>query len=133
MAILDAFTYDVPAESDFGYSQAIKSGELIHVSGQLSFDESGEFQHADDFAAQLKRTYANMDKILTHYGATRNQVISQTLYVVNLRQNATATAEGNRAYFGNHRPASTVVGVTELTLPGQVIEISFVVDTKLPA
>ncbi|WP_078658090.1 RidA family protein [Streptomyces rimosus] len=67
------------------------------------------------------------------YGVTRNQVISQTLYVVGLRQHATATAEGNLAYFGDHRPVSTVLGVPELTFPGQVIEIGFIVDTKLPA
>ncbi|MFD3505186.1 RidA family protein [Streptomyces sp. NPDC058676] len=133
MAIINVFNHNVPAESDFGYSQAIKSGELIHISGQLSFDEAGEFLYAGDFAAQLKQTYANVDKVLEHYGVTRNQVVSQTLYVVNLRQNAAATAEGNLAYFGDHRPASTVLGVTELTLPGQVIEISFVIDTKLPA
>ncbi|AKZ60489.1 putative translation initiation inhibitor [Streptomyces ambofaciens ATCC 23877] len=130
---MDVFNYNVPAESDFGYSQAIKSGELIHVSGQLSFGEAGEFLHAGDFAAQLEQTYANMDRVLDHYGCTRNQVVSQTLYVVNLRQNAAATAEGNLGYFGGHRPASTVLGVPELTLPGQVIEISFVIDTKLPA
>ncbi|MER5296460.1 RidA family protein [Streptomyces pharetrae] len=133
MATIDVFHYNVSAESDFGYSQAIRSGELIHVSGQLSFDEAGEFLHAGDFAAQLERTYANMDKVLDHYGATRNQVVSQILYVVNLRQNAAATAKGNLTYFGDHRPASTVLGVTELTFPGQVIEISFVIDTKLPA
>ncbi|MGW4025803.1 RidA family protein [Streptomyces sp. NPDC005009] len=133
MTTLDVFSYGVPAESDFGYSQAIRSGELVHVSGQLAFDDAGEFLHAGDFAAQLERTHANMDKVLDHYGATRDQIVSQTLYVVDLRQNAAATAEGNLAYFGDHRPASTVVGVTELTLPGQVVEISFVVDTKLPA
>ncbi|MEU3739853.1 RidA family protein [Streptomyces sp. NPDC032198] len=133
MTTIDVFTYDVPAESDFGYAQAIKSGELIHVSGQLSFDEAGEFLYAGDFAAQLQQTYANMDRVLDHYDATRNQIVSQTLYVVNLRQHAAATAEGNLGYFGDHRPASTVLGVTELTLPGQVIEISFVIDTKLPA
>ncbi|ASQ92105.1 MULTISPECIES: RidA family protein [unclassified Streptomyces] len=133
MATIDVFNHNVPAESDFGYSQAIKSGDLIHVSGQLSLDEAGEFLSAGDFTAQLEQTYVNMDKVLDHYGVTRNQVISQTLYVVNLRQHATATAEGNLAYFGDHRPASTVLGVTELTFPGQVIEISFVVDTKLPA
>ncbi|MFF7653801.1 RidA family protein [Streptomyces sp. NPDC007983] len=133
MATIDVFNHDVPAESDFGYSQAIKSGDLIHVSGQLSLDEAGEFRHADDFAAQLTQTYGAMDKVLDHYGVTRNQVVSQTLYVVNLRRSAAAAAEGNRAYFGDHRPASTVLGVTELTFPGQVIEISFVVDTKLPA
>lgn len=133
MATLDVFNYNVPAESDFGYSQAIRSGELIHVSGQLSFDGAGEFLHAGGFAAQLEQTYANMDRVLDHYGATRNQVVSQTLYVVNLRQNAAATTEGNLAYFGAHRPASTVLGITELTFPGQVIEISFVIDMKLPA
>jgi enamine deaminase RidA (YjgF/YER057c/UK114 family) len=128
----DVFTYGVPAESDFGYAQAIRSGALIHVSGQLSFDEAGEFRHAGDFAAQLRRTYANMDRVLDHYGATRSQIVSQTLYVVDLPRNAAAAAAGNLAYFGGHRPASTVVGVTDLTLPGQVIEISFVVDTGLP-
>lgn len=133
MATIDVFHHNVPAESDFGYSQAIKSGDLVHVSGQLSLDETGEFLHADDFVAQLKQTYVNLDKVLDHYGVTRNQVVAQTLYVVNLRQNAAATAEGNLAYFGDHRPASTVLGVTELTFPGQVIEISSVVDTKLPA
>lgn len=71
--------------------------------------------------------------VLDHYGVTRKQVVSQVLYVVDLRQNAAATAEGNLAYFGDHRPAGTVLGVTELTFPGQVIEISFVVDTNLPA
>ncbi|MFF8814374.1 RidA family protein [Streptomyces pactum] len=129
---MDVFNHNVPAESDFGYSQAIRSGELIHVSGQLSFGEAGEFLHAGDFAAQLKQTYANMDKVLDHYGCTRNQVVSQTLYVVDLRQNAAATAEGNLGYFGDHRPASTVLGVPELTLPGQVVEISFVIDMRLP-
>ncbi|WP_435158659.1 RidA family protein [Amycolatopsis sacchari] len=133
MTTIDSFDHDIPAESDFGYTQAIRSGELIHVSGQLAFDDAGEFLHPNDFSAQLKQTYANMDKVLGHYGATRNQVVSQTVYVVDLRQNATAAAEGNRGYFGDHRPVSTVLGVTELTLPGQVVEISFVVDTRLPA
>ncbi len=80
--------------ANFGYAQAIRSGDLIHVSGQI---------------------------------------VSQTLYVVDPRRNATPTAEGNLAYFGGHRPVSTVVGVTELTFPGQVVEISRVVDTRLPA
>lgn len=133
MAPSDVFTYGVPAEDEFGYAQAIRSGEVVHVSGQLAFDEAGGFPHPGDFAAQLRRTHANVDRVLDHYGATRNQVVSQTLYVVDLRHNAAALAEGNLAYFGDHRPASTVLGVTELTLPGQVVEISLVVDLALPA
>ncbi|MDA3645445.1 RidA family protein [Saccharopolyspora indica] len=130
---IDVYDHDVPAEGAFGYSQAIRSGELIHVSGQLSLDETGEFVHADDFGAQLERTYRNADRVLAHYGVTRDQVVSQTVYVVGLQRHAAAVAEGNLAYFGAHRPVSTVVGIAELTFPGQVVEIAFVVDTGLPA
>ncbi|NEY34520.1 RidA family protein [Streptomyces sp. PRKS01-65] len=133
MTTIDVFHYGVPAEREFGYAQAIRSGDLVHVSGQLAFGEAGEFLHAGDFAAQLTRTHANMDKVLDHFGATRNQIVSQTLYLVDVRQNAEATTAGNLGYFGDHRPASTVLGVTELTFPGQLVEISFVIDLKLPA
>ncbi|MFJ5994951.1 RidA family protein [Streptomyces sp. NPDC092370] len=133
MTTIDVYDHGIPAENHFGYAQAIRSGDLIHVSGQLSFDESGAFHPEDDIAAQLEQTYVNLDKVLAHYGATRNQVVSQTLYVVELVAHAEVVARGNRAYFGAHRPVSTALGVTELTFPGQLIEVSCVVDTKLPA
>ncbi|MEV5334605.1 RidA family protein [Streptomyces werraensis] len=133
MATSDVFFHGIPAESDFGYAQAIRSGDLIHVSGQLAFDEAGGFPHPGDFDAQLRLTHAAMDRVLAHYGATRDQIVSQTLYVVDLGRHAAATAEANLAYFDGHRPASTVLGVTELTLPDQLVEIAFVVDTRLPA
>ncbi|CAL9287372.1 RidA family protein [Streptomyces sp. SudanB52_2052] len=133
MTTLDVYDHGVPAEGHFGYAQAIRSGDLIHVSGQLSFDEAGGFDPGDDVAAQLEQTYVNIDRVLAHYGVTRNQIVSQTLYVVDLVRNAEVVAEGNRAYFGTHRPVSTALGVTELTFPGQAVEISCVVDTRLPA
>ncbi|MFF7790690.1 Rid family hydrolase [Streptomyces sp. NPDC007991] len=133
MTTIDVYDHGIPAEGHFGYAQAIRSGDLIHVSGQLSFDETGGFDPADDIATQLAGTYANIDKVLAHYGVTRNQIVSQTLYMVDLVKNADVVAEGNRAYFGAHRPVSTALGVTELTFPGQAVEISCVIDTKLPA
>ncbi|MGW5134482.1 RidA family protein [Streptomyces sp. NPDC004135] len=133
MSTLDLYDHGIPAEKHFGYTQAIRSGELIHVSGQLSFDDAGDFDPEDDIAAQLARTHVNLDRVLAHYGATRNQIVSQTLYVVDLVRNADAVAAGNRAYFGAHRPVSTALGVTELTFPGQAVEISCVIDTRLPA
>ncbi|MBR8638714.1 RidA family protein [Streptomyces tuirus] len=133
MTTIDVYDHGIPAESHFGYAQAIRSGDLIHVSGQLSFDEAGGFRPEDDVAAQLEQTYVNLDKVLAHFGVTRNQIVSQTLYVVGLIRNAEVVAEGNRAYFGAHRPVSTALGVTELTFPGQTVEISCVIDTTLPA
>ncbi|MFF7734164.1 Rid family hydrolase [Streptomyces sp. NPDC007984] len=75
-----------PAGSRPGY----EPNRLIPVSGQLSFDEAGALHPEDDIAAQLGRTYVNLDKVLAHYGATRNQIASQTLYAVDLVRNAEA-------------------------------------------
>ncbi|MCT9139200.1 RidA family protein [Streptomyces violarus] len=133
MTTPDVYDHGIPAEPHFGYTQAIRSGDLIHVSGQLAFDEAGGFRPEDDVAAQLEQTYVNIDKVLAHYGVTRNQVVSQTLYAVDLVRHADVLAKANRTYFGAHRPVSTALGVTELTFPGQLVEISCVVDTKLPA
>ncbi|NEB14418.1 RidA family protein [Streptomyces coelicoflavus] len=111
----------------------MRSGEPVHVSGQFAFDAAGEFPDGYDFGAQLRRAHAHMDRVLDHYGATRNQIVSQTLYVVDLRHHAAAAARANPAYFGEHRPAGTVLGVTEPTVPGQVVEIAFVIEARLPA
>ncbi|MER6914528.1 Rid family hydrolase [Streptomyces sp. NPDC000594] len=131
--VSSVFNHEVPAETEFGYAQAIRSGDLIHVSGQVAFDEEGGLLHPDDFAGQLARVHLNTDKVLDHYGVTRRQIVSQTAYLVGVQRNAAAVAEGNLAYFGDHRPVTTAVGVTELAFPGQVVEIAFVVDTRLPA
>ncbi|WP_443080045.1 hypothetical protein [Streptomyces sp. P9-A2] len=41
LATTDVFRHHVPAESDFGYAQAIRSGDLIHVPGQFSLGREG--------------------------------------------------------------------------------------------
>jgi 2-iminobutanoate/2-iminopropanoate deaminase len=74
MTAIDSYSHDVSGEKEFGFAQAIKVGDTIYVSGQLSHDEQGNFLYPGDFDAQLKQSYANFEKVLAHYGATRNQV-----------------------------------------------------------
>lgn len=133
MTTIDSYSHGVSGEREFGFAQAIKAGGTIYVSGQLSHDEQGDFIHPNDFDAQLEQVYANFEKVLAHYGATRNQVVSETQYIVNLPEHNNAMAAANLAYFGHHRPTSSTVGVATLFFPGQLIEISFVIDTRLPA
>ncbi|MDX3660030.1 RidA family protein [Streptomyces sp. ID05-26A] len=130
---VQSYSHDIAGEREFGFAQAIKVGETIYVSGQLSHDETGDFLFPDDFEAQTEQVYANFEKVLAHYGVTRNQVVSETQFVVNLPAHNNAMAAANLAYFGDHRPTSSTVGVESLFFPGQLIEISFVIDTRLPA
>jgi enamine deaminase RidA (YjgF/YER057c/UK114 family) len=90
--------FGVPAEDDYGYAQAIKIGNTIHVSGQLSHDdkaamvvpaalrESGKPADFSMMAEQMRVTYANAAKTLSQFGATLDHVVEETLYVLDVDQ-----------------------------------------------
>ncbi len=133
MTTIDTYSHDVSGEKEFGFAQAIKAGDTIYISGQLSHDITGTFLHAGDFNAQIDQVWANLDTVLDHYGVTRNQVVLDTVFVVDLHTHAAAVAASHLAYFGDHRPTSTTVGAAALFFPGQLVEINIIVNTQLPA
>ncbi len=120
----ETFGFGVPWEDAAGYSQAVKAGNLLFISGQLSHDEAGTFLGANDFDAQVRATFANLDRVLEHFGAERGQIAEVNVFVVDLRTNFDATAAGSKTYFGEHRPASNVFGVEALAFPDQLVEIA---------
>jgi enamine deaminase RidA (YjgF/YER057c/UK114 family) len=127
------FSFGMPWEERYGYSQAMRVGETVYVSGQLSHDQEGAFVGADDFALQVTTTLANLDLVLEHFGASRRQIVETTVLVRNLRENFDTTARLHAAYFGEHRPTSTVMGVFDLALPDQLVEIGAVVRLDVEA
>jgi enamine deaminase RidA (YjgF/YER057c/UK114 family) len=133
MTSVHSYSHNVSGEREFGFAQALKVGESIYVSGQLSHDEEGNFIHANDFDAQVKQTFANLDKVLDHFRVTRNQIVQDTVFVVNLREHNKAVAAAHLEYFREHRPTSTTVGAEALFFPGQLIEINVIINTDLDA
>ncbi|MDX2524659.1 RidA family protein [Streptomyces europaeiscabiei] len=133
MTAIDSYSHGVSGEREFGFAQAIRVDHTIYVSGQLSHDAEGNFLYPGDFDAQSEQVFANFEKVLAHYGATRNQVVSETQYIVDLPKYNNAMAAANLAYFGDHHPTSSTIGVAHLFFPGQLIETNFVIDTRLPA
>jgi 2-iminobutanoate/2-iminopropanoate deaminase len=127
------YSHNVSGEREFGFAQAIKVGETIYVSGQLSHDDAGNFVGPNDFDVQVKQSFANLDRVLAHFGVTRKQVVQDTVFVVNLREHYKAVAAAHLAYFGDHRPTSTTVGAESLFFPGQLIEINVIIRTDLAA
>jgi len=92
----EAAYFGVPWEDASGYAQAIKVGDTIYVSGQLSHDEKGtliapasldEFGKPVEFSMmeqQMRATYANAVKLLARFGATLDNVVEETLYVLDV-------------------------------------------------
>src|SRR5215510_1205825 len=113
-------------------SEAIRSSNLVYISGQVSKTPDGEFIDGD-FRTQAMNVFANIDRILTHYGATRRQVVAEIIYIVDFRTHVPEVNALRVEYYGDHRPTNATVGVTDLFYPSQVLEISAVVDLTLPA
>jgi enamine deaminase RidA (YjgF/YER057c/UK114 family) len=92
----EAAYFGVPWEDAYGYAQAIKVGDTIHVSCQLSHDETGnliapasldESGKPAEFSMmeqQMRATYANAVKLLARFGATLDNVVEETLYVLDV-------------------------------------------------
>ena len=129
---VESFSLGMPWEDSHGYVQALRVGSDVHVSGQMPHDEQGNIVGAGDLAAQAESVFANLDRVLDAVGATKRQVAETQVLVVDLGRNLAAASEAHRTYFGGHRPASTALGVLELALPGQLLEVSAVVNLDLP-
>jgi enamine deaminase RidA (YjgF/YER057c/UK114 family) len=97
----------------------------IYTAGQVPIDESGELVGPGDLAAQTVQTLRNVGLALAAAGAGYADVVKITTYVVNYKPEDRAVIGQARAPFFSKGapPASTLVGVSALALPGWLIEI----------
>jgi len=123
---LRSYSFGMPWEQRFGFTQAIQAGPTLYISGQLSHDMAANFVGDGDFELQVRTAFANLDRVLQAYGARREHVVQTTVYVKELRRHFDAVAGLHAEYFGAHRPTSTVLGVADLALPPQLVEIAAV-------
>ncbi len=119
--------FGMPWEKLYGFTQAIQVGPTLYISGQAPHDMEANFVGEGDFELQVRTSFANLDRVLASYGAQKEQIIQTTVYVKDLRRYFNDIARLHAEYFGEHRPTSTVLGVVDLALPPQLIEIAAIV------
>ena len=106
------------------YSQAVKAGNVIYTSGQVSLDPATGELVQGDFAAHARRVFDNLAAVLRAAGAEFRHVTKATVYLTDLAN--FQTLNGIYAeYFGDHKPARTTVQVAGLP-KGAVLEIDLV-------
>lgn len=95
------------------YSQAVIHQGVVYIAGQLPI-KPGQKEHVvGSIEEQTRQTLANLDAILRAAGSSRDKVLRVTVYVSDVKhwgQVNTIYAE----FFGDHRPARTVVPVGSL-------------------
>jgi len=107
------------------YTDAVRAGDLLFVSGCVPVDGAGRLVGGDDVVAQARQVFANMAEILAAAGASFADVAKVTVFLTAIGDRAPINAV-RQEVFGAARPASTLVEVSALAIPGARIEVEAV-------
>ena len=114
-------------EDAYGFSQAVKVGNMIYVSGQTAMGDDFAVVGGNDMAAQMREAYAAVGRVLAMFGAGIGDVVDEVLFVTDTMAAATcAKAVRSEVYGEAFEVASTLIGVAALGSPDLMIEIKCV-------
>jgi enamine deaminase RidA (YjgF/YER057c/UK114 family) len=106
-----------------GYCRALKAGDHVFVTGTAPVDESGAGVHAPgDAEAQAARCLELIERALSQLGLDRTRITRTRMFVTDISRWA-EFGRAHAAFFGAHRPTTTMVQVSALIDPAMLIEI----------
>jgi 2-iminobutanoate/2-iminopropanoate deaminase len=104
------------------YTDAVRAGELVFVSGCVPVDADGRLVGGDDVVAQARQALSNVRDVLAAAGASFADVAKVTVYLTDIDDRPRINPV-RQEFFGDARPASTLVEVSRLAVPGAKIEV----------
>jgi reactive intermediate/imine deaminase len=114
------------AEPISHYTDAVRAeGPLLFVSGVVPVDGAGRLAGGDDVVAQARQVFANLGAVLAAGGATFGDVVKVTVFLTDVDDRAPINTV-RQEVFGETRPASTLVEISGLAIPGAKIEVEAV-------
>ncbi|MEU6059283.1 RidA family protein [Streptomyces sp. NPDC047097] len=99
---------------------------LAYVSGQVAWDEQGSPVGLGDHGAQAARIARNLDAALAGVGATRDDIVEETVHVVGYTPELLPAILGPLRAGVTTAPASTLVGVSALFAPEYLVEVKVI-------
>jgi 2-iminobutanoate/2-iminopropanoate deaminase len=104
------------------WSNAIRAGEFLFISGQVSRSSDGKTIEGKGEYEQSKIIFTKIKNLVEAAGGTAQDVVKVTIYVVNIRNN-TEVWRARQEFFSGDFPASTLVQVAALGAPEVLVEI----------
>jgi 2-iminobutanoate/2-iminopropanoate deaminase len=122
------FDHGVAWEKGNSVTQGYEVNGTIYISGQFSHDQNGFID--GDIEAQTRLTLENLDRVLVGFGVTKSNLAYMEIYLTKPQEHFEASVRVFKEYLAGHRPAATLIGVTSLASPQQLVEISAVAHTN---
>jgi len=110
------FNDNKSSENEIGYTQAVKVGNTIYVSGSVGWGNMND---------ALKLAYDKINRSLSAYNANFSNVVKENLYTTTL-DSVIKYKDVRKTYYGSDFPAATWVEVKRLYNPGLVVEIEVI-------
>jgi enamine deaminase RidA (YjgF/YER057c/UK114 family) len=111
----------------YAYAAVAHQAGLIFTAGACPLDENGKVTAPGDVGGQMRQALGNLRTALDECGVSTSDVLKTTVYVASIdRGDLVAAWNEVAAFFGDHDVPSTLLGVTVLGYPGQLVEIEAV-------
>lgn len=107
------------------YAHAVRAGDFVFISGMVALDRHGNVLAPGDAVQQTRHTLEAIRRVLDRVGATFADIVKVTVYVKDMKDRPRINPV-RQEFFGSARPASTLVEVSDLAVPGLLVEIDAV-------
>lgn len=118
----DWFLLRPAVEQAYGYSHAVRLGSDIKISGAVSMDDEGNPTAVGDLEQQMKNAYADLGKVLAHYGYSFDDVVVENVFTTDMAR-FLEVAGYRTSIYTKQFPTGTWLEVKGLALPEFMIEI----------
>lgn len=119
----------IAAPKGYSHVAEVRGGKLVFIAGQIAVNESGQIVGKGDYRVQAEQVFANLGKALKSAGASFDDVVKLTVFIVDATHAPEVREVRDRFVNREHPPTSTAVQVVALMIPDLLLEVEAVAST----